>query len=237
MSAKTMELISTPTNDSLIDASATMYPSRMTALRGDSSGTPVDRPVDREFSNPTSSFYGYVVDGSARIETRTLDVTGQAGTYFAMPGPVRVRSSGLTVIIERFGYRCLPLLGSIEEQGRLAYIDGCSDSVLVAPARQGDPVLNLLHFPIGIRQSVHSHPSIRLGVVARGEGTAFGPKPGGDWHLALRPGAMFLLPAHEMHAFSTVESQSSLDVIAFHPDSDWGPTDGTHPMLNRTYLR
>jgi hypothetical protein len=34
-----------------------------------------------------------------------------------------------------------------------------------------------------------------------------------------------------------VESKSSLDVIAFHPDSDWGPTDGTHPMLNRTYLR
>jgi hypothetical protein len=27
-----------------------------------------------------------------------------------------------------------------------------------------------------------------------------------------------------------------MDVIAFHPDSDWGPTDEKHPMLNRTYL-
>jgi hypothetical protein len=97
--------------------------------------------------------------------------------------------------------------------------------------------LNLLHVPAGVRQSVHSHPSIRLGVVARGEGIAFGPRPGGDLHVALQPGSMFMLPAHEMHAFSTVESQRSLDVIAFHPDSDWGPTDGTHPMLNRTYLR
>lgn len=228
-----MELISTPQHDSLIDASSTMYPSRMTALRGTPSAA-----ADRELSNPTSSFYGYVVDGSARIETRALDSTGQAGTFFAAPGPLRVHATGLTVIIERFGYRCLPLLGSIEEQGRLSYIDGCSDTVLVAPARQGDPVLNLLHFPAGIRQSVHSHPSIRLGVVARGEGIAFGPSgPQGDLRVSLRTGTMFMLPAHEMHAFSTAESPSSLDVIAFHPDSDWGPTDGTHPMLNRTYLR
>jgi hypothetical protein len=27
-----------------------------------------------------------------------------------------------------------------------------------------------------------------------------------------------------------------MDVIAFHPDSDWGPTDGIHPMLNRTFI-
>ncbi|PRQ03117.1 AraC family ligand binding domain-containing protein [Enhygromyxa salina] len=222
-----MELIATPPHDAAIDATATMYPSRMTALRGEA-----------ELGSPISSFYGYVVDGSAQIETRTLQVTGQAGTYFACPGPVQVRADGLTVVIERFGYRCLAQAGSVEAQGRLAYIDGCSDSVLVAPARQGDPVLNLLHFPTGVHQSVHSHPSIRLGVVAGGSGFAFGPGPGGtDWRLALQPGSMFLLPAHEMHAFSTAESGTSLDIIAFHPDSDWGPTDGTHPMLNRTYLR
>ncbi len=221
-----MQLIATPTPDSLLDASMTMYPSRMTALLGEG-----------ELGNPTSSFYGYVVEGSARIETRTLDATGRAGTFFASPGPIQIRAEGLTVVVERFGHRCLAQLGSIEDQGRLAYIDGCSDTVLVSPARQGDPVLNLLHFPIGVRQSVHSHPSIRLGVVARGEGFAFGPGPGGDWRVALRPGAMFLLPAHEMHAFSTADSGSTLDIIAFHPDSDWGPTDGIHPMLNRTYLR
>jgi hypothetical protein len=25
-------------------------------------------------------------------------------------------------------------------------------------------------------------------------------------------------------------------VLAFHPDSDFGPTDEDHPMLNRTYF-
>jgi len=27
-----------------------------------------------------------------------------------------------------------------------------------------------------------------------------------------------------------------MDIIAYHPDSDFGPTDIDHPMLNRTYI-
>ena len=27
-----------------------------------------------------------------------------------------------------------------------------------------------------------------------------------------------------------------MDVIAFHPDSDFGPTDIEHPMINRTIV-
>jgi hypothetical protein len=129
-------------------------------------------------------------------------------------------------------------VGSIEAEGRLAYIDGCSDTILVSPARLGDAVLNFLHFPPGIEQSVHSHPSIRLGVVARGGGQAYGPGPGGEeWCLPLAPGSVFLLAPHEMHAFRTTPARHAMDVIAYHPDSDWGPTDGVHPMLNRTYRR
>ena len=221
-----MQLIADPTHDARLDACATMYPSRMTALRD-----------NLELGCTTSSYYGYIVEGSAKIQTATLELVGRAGTFFSLPGGAKLQVEGLTVVIERLGYRCLPLVGSIEDRGRLAYIDGCSDSVLAAPARLGDPVLNLLHFPVGINQSVHSHPSIRLGVVARGLGYAFGPGPGPDWRLELRPGAMFMIEAHELHAFSTTHSGSPLDIIAFHPDSDWGPTDGVHPMLNRTFLR
>ena len=28
-----------------------------------------------------------------------------------------------------------------------------------------------------------------------------------------------------------------MDVIAYHPDSDWGPTHREHPMLNRTLVK
>ena len=93
-------------------------------------------------------------------------------------------------------------------------------------------LLNLLHFPPNTDQTRHAHPSIRLGVVSRGRGTAHGP----TWEQPLMRGDVFLLDAHEVHAFRT-EPQSGMDVIAFHPDSDWGPTDQAHPMKNRTYLR
>jgi len=38
----------------------------------------------------------------------------------------------------------------------------------------------------------------------------------------------------ENHRFRTVDS--TMTVIAFHPDGDWGPTDHTHTMINRTYI-
>jgi hypothetical protein len=32
-------------------------------------------------------------------------------------------------------------------------------------------------------------------------------------------------------------AEESLDILAWHPDSDFGLTDEDHPMLNRTLLR
>lgn len=222
-----MELIREPKPGDEIDARTTMYPSRL-------------RVVDGELSldDPATTYYGYVVRGQARVHTKLFDAAAHPGTFFCVPGPGELRAEGLVVVIERLGYRGLPQLGSIEAEGRLAYIDGCSDTVLVAPARLGDPVLNFLHFPPGIEQSLHSHPSLRLGVVARGGGEAYGPSPRGEeWQLPLAPGSVFMLAPHERHAFRTTHGKSSMDVIAYHPDSDWGPTDAAHPMLNRTYRR
>ena len=36
------------------------------------------------------------------------------------------------------------------------------------------------------------------------------------------------------HSFDTKDK--SMDVIAFHPDSDFGATDVVHPMINRTIV-
>jgi quercetin dioxygenase-like cupin family protein len=91
-------------------------------------------------------------------------------------------------------------------------------------------VLNHLHFPRRTVQTLHAHPSIRLGIVARGAGIARSLVG----EVSLRTGDVFLLPEHEIHAFTTVDS--TMDVIAFHPDSDHGPTDADHPMINRTYI-
>lgn len=220
-----MDLVLQPRDGDVIDATSTMYPSRLEAIRG-----------QRELPMTSSTYYGYVVGGVGRLRAGSFEVGLAPETFFCVPGPASIEIDGLAVVVERLGFRGIPTAGMIEPRGRLTYIDGCSDSILVSPPRQGDPVFNFLHFPPGIQQTVHSHPSIRLGVVARGEGRAFGPMlGGGTWEQPLRPGAMFLLHPHEMHAFRTSESGQSMDVIAYHPDSDWGPTDAIHPMLNRTY--
>lgn len=203
-----------------ISALRTMYPSALEVVSGE---------VDRS-SKETSTTYGYVLRGSARICTDLAVFELREGGYIAIPGGFVAGVDGVLVLIERIGFRGMLVAGAIEERGRLSYIDGCSDSILVAPPRLGDPVLNHLHFPRRTVQTLHSHPSIRLGIVARG----FGIARGVDSETALRTGDVFLLPEHQIHAFTTVDS--SMDVIAFHPDSDHGPTDADHPMINRTFI-
>jgi quercetin dioxygenase-like cupin family protein len=219
-----MELLRTPSHGDTLDATMTMYPSRLRVLEGPSNE-----------GSATSTVYGFVVRGSLIAKVDGFAVTADAGSFFCIPGEVELHVKGLTVVIERLGFRGILTAGQMERTGRLAYIDGCSDSILVMPPRLGDPVLNHLHFPAGIEQTQHRHPSVRLGVVARGRGTAYGTTAGKTWEQPLEPGSVFQLLAHETHAFRTLGGES-MDVIAYHPDSDWGPTDGTHPMLNRTYL-
>jgi hypothetical protein len=222
-----MQIIRSPKNGDAIDARDTMYPCRLEVFEG-----------ERKTGTQTSTSYCYVVSGQARIRASHFDVRTSTGGFACVPGELEIDTSGLVVVVERFGFRGCLTAGRVEDTGRLAYIDGCSDTVLCMPPRMGDPVLNLLHFPRGIEQTQHTHPSIRLGVVAHGEGLAFGPSDSGTgrWEEALTAGCVFLLHAHEIHSFATVNSREGMNVIAFHPDSDWGPTDAAHPMANRTYI-
>jgi hypothetical protein len=219
-----MKVIASPSDGALIDARETMYPSSLE----------VARDSQRRLERATSTVYGYLVTGRTTVVATGIHADVSEGGFFALPGEASVEVAGLAVLIERFGFRGMLQVGAIEERGRLSYIDGCSDTILAMPPRAGDPVLNHLHFPSGITQSLHSHPSVRLGVVARGSGVAHGTH-GGGWEHPLAVGTCFLLDAHEMHAFKT--GAEAMDVIAFHPDSDWGPTDAAHPMRSRTYLR
>jgi hypothetical protein len=43
-------------------------------------------------------------------------------------------------------------------------------------------------------------------------------------------GTAFVIPAGAVHSFNTAEGET-LDVFAFHPDSDFGPTGTDHPVL------
>ena len=286
-----MKWIADPQHLDSIDALDTMYPTSLTVLKD----------KGRHLGGgPVNTTYGVVVRGRADVTIGGSTYQLWAGDYFSGPGDVNVElfADGEAVCINRHGFRGQVCVGRLEDRGRLSYIDGCSDSMLVYPPRLGDPVLNHLHFPGDILQTQHTHPSIRMGVVMAGEGVSwrgkFGQKedlrPFMDfaaehglekvvaWYDAykrqanltereqlsyrldagqdvleldikqarevfgnidmlyhLKAGGVFQLEEGELHSFATVPG-GHMEIVAYHPDSDWGPTDQDHPMLNRTYI-
>jgi quercetin dioxygenase-like cupin family protein len=152
------------------------------------------------------------------------------GCYAVAPGGARLEG-GLGLIIHTPAYRgLLQIGGPLEGAGRLRYIDGCSDTLLVCAALVGEPCLNHLHLPPGIAQTEHTHPSERIGIILRGRGVC--RTPGRE--VELRPGMFWHIPTGCRHSFHT--QAESLDVIAWHPDSDFGPSHDAHPMVNRTIV-
>ncbi|MHA6287070.1 cupin domain-containing protein [Maricaulis sp. CAU 1757] len=177
-----------------------------------------------------TAFFGFVQSGTATLTSASGTFSLQAGMYFSANETLSV-SGGRGIVIARAGHQAFFSIGGpVEAQGRLKYIDGCTDSLLIAPVRLGDPCLNLLYFPPGIDQTSHTHPSDRIGVVYSGRGECVTP----EGVIALEPGTMFRIPFEGEHKFRTTDSE--LRVIAYHPDSDYGPRDEDHPMINRTIV-
>jgi hypothetical protein len=181
------------------------------------------------------------------------------GMYFSIAGEFIINPSceSKVILIEvlqdkgiypKNKYKAVYTIGGpIEESGRLNYIDGCTDSLLIPPVKLGDPCFNHLHFPTNIEQTPHTHPSHRIGIVARGKGicvTPFG-------NLPLQEGMIFVIKEWDGVSFEKAEDgnvyeignhcfytqEEGMDVIAFHPDSDFGPQDENHPMINRTIVK
>lgn len=225
-----MILIPNPQHADIIDQKDSMYPTEMFSIQH-------DFVIDDAMGN----MYGYCTKGSFAIHGEETWIVKE-GNFFSIKTdlegetPIEVLQEGQLFVILRYGFRGIDMVGQSEKNGRLSYIDGCTDSLLVMPPRLGDPCLNYLHFPMGIDQTQHLHPSIRMGIVIGGKGEAF-QKPEGKregWEEDLTKGMMFCLEEGEVHSFRTAESY--MDIIAYHPDSDFGPTDTNHPMLNRTYI-
>jgi len=172
---------------------------------------------------------GMVLSGRAELEVDGESYPLRPGMYFVCPGTMMLRGQGASLVLTKHDdVGLFQLGGPIEARGRLRYIDGCTDSLILAPPRRGNPCLNHLHIPPYTRQSAHTHPSVRVGAIARGSGIC--RTESGIWPL--REGMGWVIPTGVRHSFHT-EGQA-LDVLAWHPDSDTGPTDEDHPMINRT---
>jgi quercetin dioxygenase-like cupin family protein len=183
---------------------------------------------------PNHTHFGIVVSGEIEVIYPRRRRLLQAGDFFSVTGAATIISNtGKGLVTSAYGYRGLNVFGGeIEAKGRLRYIDGCTDTLLVPPVRKGDPCFNHLHFPKRITQTPHTHPSVRTGIVYKGEGECVVPET--DAPIPLCPGNAFVIRTNTVHSFNTTSSQ--MDVIAFHPDSDTGVTDDDHPMVNRTIV-
>ena len=175
--------------------------------------------------------FAYALQGNSVLHTAAGHFPLVQGMYASLlQGVVQGRGSGL--VVSRLGVQGMFQLGGpIEPEGRLRYIDGCTDSLLIAPPLCGDPCLNHLHIPAGTRQTRHTHPSVRVGVIARGGGRCVTP----EREYALRTGLVFVIAPGAPHSFFT--DDEALDVVVYHPDSDTGPSHENHPMINRTFLQ
>jgi hypothetical protein len=203
------------------------------------------------------TYFVFVYSGKASLTIKNgIKADLPKDTYFSHHGYFDLFGTFKAIVIEVItdkglyaenNYKAYTNIGGVvEEKGRLKYIDGCTDSLLISPVKKGDPCLNHLHFPKSIVQTSHTHPSHRIGIVIRGEGecvTPFG-------NLPLVEGCIFVIKEYAgtdrkigldgnyyesgTHKFNTYDS--SMDVIAFHPDSDFGPEDEFHPMINRTIV-
>lgn len=169
--------------------------------------------------------------GATDLHWRDARFPLRAGMFAVVPDAGLLEGCGGGLMIAMPGYRGLFQIGGpLENIGRLRYIDGCTDTLLVSPPCLGEPCLNHLHIPPGTSQTQHIHPTDRVGVIVRGSGIC--RTPTGEWKL--QPGLGWRIPAGCRHSFFT--EAESLDVVAWHPDSDFGPTDEDHPMRNRTIL-
>jgi hypothetical protein len=178
-----------------------------------------------------ATHFGYVHEGIATLACASGAFRLAAGMYFAVPGSGTVSGAGTGMVVSRHGYRgFFQIGGPVEDTGRLNYIDGCTDSLLIAPIMLGDPCLNLLCFPPGIDQTPHTHPSVRVGIVASGRGDCLTAHE----TIPLLPGRIFIIHPNQLHSFATRDS--GMRVIAYHPDSDFGATHEDHPMINRTMV-
>jgi hypothetical protein len=235
-----------------IDALHTMYPSFMFRF---SNRDKVELP-----SFQWSTLYGYAAAPTdIFLSQRLAPYHIEAGNFFSIPvkhNQITKIDSDMMFGIFRLGFNGQMMTGEVEYKGRLTYIDGCSDSILAYPPRKGDPSLNYLYFPANVNQTYHTHPSIRMGIVLGGSGlasTISNAEPIAKWssfvqkavppldiapqeiNSPLDEGDIFFLEENELHRFKTLNS--AMKIIAYHPESDFGPTDEDHAMINRTYLK
>ena len=205
-----------------IDLSTNKYPTILKSWHGNQ----IDLEKD-------GTHFGFNYSDTAKIIINDKEFSCYQNMYFSVSERAKIipseNSKGF--IVSRLNTKgFFQLGGPIEEAGRYKYIDGCSDSLLISPVKLGDPCFNLLHFPDNTNQTPHTHPSIRIGMIVSGTGFCIMENES----IELKEGHIFIIPENLLHSFKTKDSQ--MIIVVYHPETDFGPTDKNHPMINKTII-
>lgn len=141
---------------------------------------------------------------------------------------------GTAVVIEYLGLRLLESRYYVQDKlgmGNLSYMDGGTNTTAINPGRLGDPVINYVHFPAGMEQTLHTHPSHRVGLVLQGRGQV----ELDNSNFELLAGDVFFMQRNLLHNF-TCPYDEDVVLFVFAPDSGTGPTDEINPLKIRTYV-
>ena len=97
-------------------------------------------------------------------------------------------------------------------------MDGGTNSTAIEPARKGLPVVNYVHFPEGMNQTLHTHPSQRIGLVLTGTGSI---ELNGHNYFSYTKKSAFWMDRNELHNFMC-NSGDDVTLFVFAPDSGMG---------------
>ncbi|RYX99979.1 cupin domain-containing protein [bacterium] len=209
-------------DSSYIDYSYDQYPTVLRSWHGNQ--------IDLE---KESTHFGFNYSDLVKINIDDREFTCYQNMYFSINGKAKIipdkNSKGFVVSrLNNQGF--FNLGGPIETEGRYKYIDGCSDSLLISPVKFGDPCFNLLHFPANTNQTPHTHPSLRMGMIVKGEGYCLMENE----EVKLNEGKIFIIDKDLLHSFKTADKE--MLIVVYHPETDFGPTDKNHPMINKTMI-
>lgn len=186
----------------------------------------------RAFDSTRGTYYIMLQNASYYSDSAKFEKVNAA---FAVNNHFTIKcGQGTAVVIEYMGIHLLESRYYVQDKlgmGNLSYIDGGTNTTAVNPGRLGDPVINYVHFPSGMQQTLHTHPSHRVGIVLKGSGLI--ELDTGDFNLAL--GDVFFMQRNVLHNFTCPHGQDVV-LFVFAPDSGTGPTDEVNPLKIRTYV-
>lgn len=186
----------------------------------------------RAFDATAGTYYIMLQEASYYSDTVKFESVNGA---FAVNGHFTIKcQQGTAVVIEYPGLHLLESRYFVQDvlgMGNLSYIDGGTNTTAVNPGRLGDPVVNYVHFPAGMTQTLHTHPSHRVGMVLRGRGTVELDHS----NFPLQQGDVFFMQRNVLHNF-TCPNGEDVVLFVFAPDSGTGPTDEVNPLKIRTYI-